>query len=123
MTDVDAIQSLPVAATAVLWMAFSIVIVVFPSTPAPDAADMNYTVVVLAAWLALCVAYYYCPVYGGVYWFQGPVSNVVVSEPHTTQAKGCSVLPGLSSDSREDSTDTIHNGNHDLAVVTGSARQ
>ncbi|EPS95703.1 hypothetical protein FOMPIDRAFT_1053957 [Fomitopsis schrenkii] len=88
------IMSLPVAATAVLWMTFSIVIVVFPSTPAPDASNMNYTVVVLAGWLSLCLAYYYCPVYGGVHWFQGPVANVVSEEPPMSQDPGSSVLLG-----------------------------
>ncbi|KAH9836813.1 amino acid/polyamine transporter I [Rhodofomes roseus] len=71
---------LPVAAVALLWMIFSIIILIFPSSPAPDAPNMNYTVVVLAAWLALCLGYYYMPVYGGVYWFKGPIANVDVDE-------------------------------------------
>ncbi|KIP07828.1 hypothetical protein PHLGIDRAFT_29863 [Phlebiopsis gigantea 11061_1 CR5-6] len=69
---------LPVALAALAWMAFSIAILVFPTTPAPTAADMNYTVVVMGGWLLLCVAYYYLPRYGGVHWFVGPVANVVV---------------------------------------------
>ncbi|KAI0727026.1 APC amino acid permease [Fomitopsis betulina] len=85
-------MSLPVAATAVLWMVFSIVIVVFPSMPAPDAANMNYTVVVLAAWMSLCLAYYYCPIYGGVYWFRGPLTNVAGGEPDKSQDQGSSCL-------------------------------
>jgi hypothetical protein len=39
-------QSLPVAVTAIMWMAFIIVVFLFPATPHPTAADMNYTVVV-----------------------------------------------------------------------------
>lgn len=74
-------------------MVFSIVIVVFPSMPAPDAANMNYTVVVLAAWMSLCLAYYYCPIYGGVYWFRGPLTNVAGGEPDKSQDQGSSVLP------------------------------
>ena len=37
---------------------------------------MNYTVVVLGGWLLLCIAYYYFPKYGGVYWFTGPMANI-----------------------------------------------
>jgi len=66
----------PVAMIAVLWMAFSVIILVFPTTPAPVGATMNYTIVVLGGWLLLCLAYYYLPVYGGVHWFKGPVANI-----------------------------------------------
>ena len=82
-------------------MAFSIVIVMFPSTPAPDPASMNYTVVVLAAWLTLCLAYYYCPVYGGVHWFRGPVSNLAMDETRMTQ-EGSATLSG--DDLKKDNT-------------------
>ena len=61
--------------------------------------------VVLVAWLALCLAYYYCPVYGGVYWFQGPVSNIA-GESHMAQEQGGSGLPVLD-DLKEDSIDTV----------------
>lgn len=67
---------LPVAIIALLWMAFSIVILMFPTTPTVDSQDMNYTALVLGGWLLLCVAYYYFPVYGGVHWFRGPVRTV-----------------------------------------------
>ncbi|CCM01799.1 uncharacterized protein FIBRA_03866 [Fibroporia radiculosa] len=67
---------LPIALTAVAWMIFSIVILVFPPSPGPNAPDMNYTIVVLGGWILLCLAYYYFPVYGGVYWFRGPVANI-----------------------------------------------
>ncbi|KAH9946459.1 amino acid permease-domain-containing protein [Amylocystis lapponica] len=42
----------------------------------PTGADMNYTIVVLGVWIALCLVYYYLPVYGGVYWFRGPIANI-----------------------------------------------
>ena len=61
---------------AVAWMVFSIVILVFPSSPGPTGAEMNYTIVVLGAWIALCLVYYYFPVYGGVHWFRGPIANI-----------------------------------------------
>jgi hypothetical protein len=65
-----------VAIVALLWMSFSITILMFPTTPTVTGADMNYTVVVMGGWLVLCVVYYYLPKYGGVYWFKGPVANI-----------------------------------------------
>jgi len=80
-------MGLPVAAVALLWLVFGIIILIFPTSPAPDAPDMNYTVVVLAAWLALCLGYYYLPVYGGVHWFKGPIANVDIGEGETIAEK------------------------------------
>ena len=37
---------------------------------------MNYSVVVLGGVLLLSIAWYYFPVYGGVHWFTGPISNI-----------------------------------------------
>jgi len=70
-------MGLPVAMVAVAWMIFSIVILIFPTSPDPTAPEMNYTVVVLGGWIALCLVYYFLPVYGGVHWFRGPISNVL----------------------------------------------
>ena len=63
-------------------MIFSILIVMFPTTPGPDAQDMNYTVVVAGGWILLCVIYYYFPKYGGMYWYKGPMANIVLDTPH-----------------------------------------
>jgi len=68
--------SLPVAIVAVTWMAFMSIVFVFPTTPAPIAATMNYAVVVLGGILVLSVIYFYFPIYGGVHWFKGPVKTV-----------------------------------------------
>jgi len=68
---------LPVAVVAVTWMIFSIVILVFPTSPDPTAPVMNYTIVVLGGWILLCLIYYFFPVYGGIHWFRGPVANIV----------------------------------------------
>ncbi|OJA10262.1 hypothetical protein AZE42_08921 [Rhizopogon vesiculosus] len=68
--------SFPVAAIAVSWMVFMNVIFFFPTTPQTNAQEMNYTVVVLGGFMSLAIFWYYCPVYGGVHWFNGPVSNI-----------------------------------------------
>ncbi|KAJ7635809.1 amino acid transporter [Mycena polygramma] len=68
--------SVPVAVIAVLWMAFMIVALMFPTAPDPTTQTMNYSVVVLGGVLFLALCYYYFPRYGGVHWFQGPVANV-----------------------------------------------
>ena len=70
------------AIVALLWMAFSITILMFPTTPTVTNADMNYTVVVLGGVLVLSLIWYYFPRYGGVHWFTGPVSNVDGHEAH-----------------------------------------
>lgn len=67
--------SFPIATIAVSWMVFMIIIFFFPSTAQINAQAMNYTVVVLGGYMSLSVFWYYCPVYGGVHWFNGPKSN------------------------------------------------
>ncbi|KAJ6613810.1 amino acid/polyamine transporter I [Mycena sp. CBHHK59/15] len=68
--------SMPVAIVAVLWMWFMTTVLMFPAAPDPVEQTMNYTVVVTGGVLLLALLYYYFPVYGGRYWFQGPVANV-----------------------------------------------
>ncbi|KAL1938951.1 hypothetical protein VTO73DRAFT_11104 [Trametes versicolor] len=68
--------SAPVAVIAVLWMLFMGVVFLFPSSPGPDVADMNYTVVVLGGVLFLSLVWYYFPKYGGVHWFTGPIPTI-----------------------------------------------
>ncbi|KAG6370727.1 amino acid/polyamine transporter I [Boletus reticuloceps] len=70
------IFSLPVAVIAVSFMTFMDVVFFFPTTPETNTPNMNYTVVVLGGVLVLSLVWYYFPVYGGVHWFTGPVSNV-----------------------------------------------
>ncbi|KAJ7635704.1 amino acid/polyamine transporter I [Mycena polygramma] len=72
--------SVPVAVTAVLWMAFMIVALMFPTAPDPTTQTMNYSVVVLGSVLLLALCYYYFPRYGGVHWFRGPVANVELGD-------------------------------------------
>ncbi|OJT12351.1 hypothetical protein TRAPUB_11126 [Trametes pubescens] len=68
--------SAPVAAIAVLWMLFMGVVFLFPASPGPEVADMNYTVVVLGGVLFLSLVWYYFPKYGGVHWFTGPIPTI-----------------------------------------------
>ncbi|KAJ3480908.1 hypothetical protein NLI96_g8016 [Meripilus lineatus] len=71
--------SIPVAFIAVLWMIFTSIILMFPSTPQTDVVDMNYAVVVQWGTLILSLVYFYFPKYGGVYWFKGPVPTLDVA--------------------------------------------
>jgi len=61
---------------AVIWMTFMALVLLFPSTPDPHAATMNYTVVVLGGILFLASVYFFFPLYGGMYWFKGPIRTV-----------------------------------------------
>ncbi|TFK35826.1 APC amino acid permease [Crucibulum laeve] len=70
------IFSLPIAMISVSFMFFTSVVFFFPTTPSPAVEDMNYTIVVLGGTMVLSVLWYYCPKYGGVHWFTGPVSNI-----------------------------------------------
>ena len=67
---------MPVAVIAVAWMIFTSIVFFFPTTPQTNAQEMNYTVLVLGGVLLLALVYYYFPLYGGVYWFKGPISNI-----------------------------------------------
>lgn len=52
------------------------IILLFPTTSQTNAQDMNYAIVVFGGVITLSLAYYYCPKYGGVHWFNGPMSNL-----------------------------------------------
>ncbi|KDR73321.1 hypothetical protein GALMADRAFT_251941 [Galerina marginata CBS 339.88] len=68
--------SLPVAATAVTFMLFIVIVFMFPASPHPSSGNMNYTVVVLGGTLVLSIIYFYFPKYGGVNWFTGPIRTL-----------------------------------------------
>lgn len=61
-------------------MALILVIFCFPSNPGPNAMDMNYSALLLGGYFLITLGSYYFPVYGGRYWFRGPVSNLASSE-------------------------------------------
>ena len=68
-------------------MAFSVVILAFPTAPAPNAQGMNYMVVVIGGWIILCLVYYHIPVYGGACWFNGPQVTIEgIVHAHKTSA-------------------------------------
>ncbi|KAA1473606.1 APC amino acid permease [Dentipellis sp. KUC8613] len=96
------VLSLPIAATAVVWMCFMIVILVFPATPDPTAATMNYTVVVAGGVVILSLAYYYFPKYGGRYWFKGPIRTVDEDTVTNTSSE-----PTDSADTRSSEKDAV----------------
>ncbi|KIP03794.1 hypothetical protein PHLGIDRAFT_495706 [Phlebiopsis gigantea 11061_1 CR5-6] len=79
---------LPIGIIAVVWEAFNIVVVSFPSSTDPTAQNMNYTAVVSGGWIILCLLYYFCPKYGGRYWFTGPVRNVGVDSEDAESVGG-----------------------------------
>ncbi|KAI0776821.1 APC amino acid permease [Trametes elegans] len=94
--------SAPVAAVAVLWMAFMGTVFLFPAAPSPDVGDMNYTVVRRARGvLALSLVWYYFPKYGGVHWFRGPVPTV------EKQAAVARDIPGEEGSERPSMADTV----------------
>ena len=74
-------QSIPVSVTAVFFMVFMVVVFLFPTTPQTSVSEMNYTVVVLGGVMLLSLMWYYFPKYGGVYWFTGPVANIIDAPP------------------------------------------
>ncbi|THG93276.1 hypothetical protein EW026_g7921 [Hermanssonia centrifuga] len=82
----------PIALTAVLWMAFMGFVFLFPSTPHPNTAGMNYTVVVLFGTLFLSLVWYYFPKYGGVHWFTGPIRTITEEPEDGTDSESASVI-------------------------------
>ncbi|KAF9025547.1 hypothetical protein BDZ89DRAFT_1068181 [Hymenopellis radicata] len=69
----------PVAFVASSFMSFMAVVLFFPLEPHPLVDEMNYGVVVFMGVVTLSMAYYFFPVYGGRYWFTGPVSTINVA--------------------------------------------
>ncbi|EPQ50384.1 APC amino acid permease [Gloeophyllum trabeum ATCC 11539] len=78
----------PVAATAVAWMTFSIIVFMFPTNPDPGPLDVNYTPVMLGALILGALGYYYVPVYGGKRWFRGPVVTLPMSDGDARSKSG-----------------------------------
>lgn len=65
-------QSLPVASAAVAFMVFMGIVFLFPTSPHTSVQEMNYSVVVFGGVMTLASLWYFLPVYGGRYWFEGP---------------------------------------------------
>ncbi|KDN50732.1 hypothetical protein RSAG8_01230, partial [Rhizoctonia solani AG-8 WAC10335] len=64
---------LPVATIAIAFMSFITIVLLFPSSSAPGVSDMNYAVVVMGG---VTIG----SVYGGVYWFEGPISTIDIGD-------------------------------------------
>ncbi|KAF8815426.1 amino acid transporter [Phlegmacium glaucopus] len=80
--------SIPIAVTAVTFMTFIIIVFLFPASPNPTSATMNYTVVVLGGTLAFAILYFYFPKYGGAVWFKGPVTTIEDIQIRSRDGKG-----------------------------------
>ena len=74
-----------------LWQAFSLVMVSFPASTDPAPQDMNYTAAVAGGWILLCLAYFFCPKYGGMYWFEGPRANIEAASNSAPETESVSV--------------------------------
>ena len=61
---------------ALLFLVSLSAVFLFPEAPSPDAESMNYTAPVLGGVLLLSIGWYYFPIWGGRYWFEGPKRNV-----------------------------------------------
>ncbi|VDC04470.1 unnamed protein product [Peniophora sp. CBMAI 1063] len=66
----------PIGLGAVVFMAFTSAVFLFPASPDPSPTTMNYTVAVWGGTLTLAAAYFYMPKYGGRKWFTGPISTI-----------------------------------------------
>ncbi|KAF8606392.1 APC amino acid permease [Ceratobasidium sp. AG-I] len=69
---------LPVAIIAIAFMTFIDIVFLFPADLEPAVADMNYAVVVMGGVMIGSLIWYWFPKYGGVNWFEGPVSTIDV---------------------------------------------
>ncbi|KAJ6526559.1 amino acid/polyamine transporter I [Mycena vulgaris] len=78
---------LPVAMVSVLFMSFLGIAFLFPTSPQTNVQSMNYTIVVLGGVLFLSIIWYYLPVVGGVHWFKGPITNIVLAEADNDSEK------------------------------------
>ncbi|BFZ65498.1 polyamine transporter tpo5 [Saitoella coloradoensis] len=58
------------------WMGFMFVILLFPSYHNPNAAEMNYAIVVFGFVIMFALGYFYLPRIGGKTFFKGPVRTV-----------------------------------------------
>ncbi|KAG9124625.1 GABA-specific high-affinity permease [Ceratobasidium sp. 392] len=73
--------SSPIRVIAVLFITFMNIVFLFPANPAPEAADMNYAIVVVGGVMVGCMAWYWWPKYGAVHWFEGPRSTIEATSP------------------------------------------
>ncbi|ESK88339.1 gaba permease [Moniliophthora roreri MCA 2997] len=69
-------MSLPVSVVAVGFMMLMAVILCFPAEQQVGANTMNYTALVLGGVVLLSTLYYFFPVIGGRYWFEGPAVTI-----------------------------------------------
>lgn len=71
---------LPVAVLAIAFMCFITVVFLFPAEPTPGVSNMNYAVVVMGGVMIGSLIWFYFPKYGGIHWFEGPISTIDVAD-------------------------------------------
>ncbi|KAF9886353.1 GABA-specific high-affinity permease [Aspergillus nanangensis] len=91
--------SRPVAMVAVVWLAFGLVLSMFPSMgPNPTAMDMNYTIVINGfVWVA-CMTYYFLFAHK---WYTGPKMTIDIS----SSEGGSETVPGSKEAGSKEATD------------------
>ncbi|KAF9242599.1 amino acid transporter [Melanogaster broomeanus] len=65
--------SVPIGTTAVVWVAFMVVMLLFPYTQTADAETMNYSLVIVMAVFIFAAGSW---VFSARHWFTGPIPNI-----------------------------------------------
>ncbi|KAH7914587.1 amino acid transporter [Hygrophoropsis aurantiaca] len=75
---------MPIGIVSILWVAFMVVLLLFPTVQAVRAPGMNYAVVIIVGMFVFASGYW---VVSARKWFRGPVSNVDIDPPPSLNEK------------------------------------
>lgn len=75
--------SVVIGSIAVAWVAFILVVLLFPSNAAPDSSGMNYAVVILGAILGGAALWFFV---SARHWFTGPIRNFIETDVFESDA-------------------------------------
>lgn len=70
---------IPINITAICFLVVAFVFLFFPSVPSPDAASMNWAILIYGAIIILAMLYY---VFKGRFEYEGPVQYVSLPQIH-----------------------------------------